>query len=93
MAGNGVVSREEMLLQLRRSAGGMNSPSSKNMRKGGKGEGESKWGESKSSGSATGIISEGRIKELDWNSDNRITFKEFLFAYEGWTGLTADDEE
>ncbi len=64
----------------------MQSPSSKNMlKKSGKGEGKF-GGEARESRDASSMISEGRLKELDWNGDGCITFKEFLFAFEGENG-------
>ena len=31
--------------------------------------------------------------EMDWDQSGRVTFKEFLFAVEGWVGLEDEEEE
>eukprot|EP01138_Halocafeteria_seosinensis_P007383 gb/GECG01007548.1/.p1 GENE.gb/GECG01007548.1/~~gb/GECG01007548.1/.p1 ORF type:complete len:359 (+),score=67.56 gb/GECG01007548.1/:1-1077(+) len=46
-----------------------------------------------SNSSATGLLSEDRWNELDWDKDGRITFKEFLFAFYNWVGVEEDDED
>ena len=32
-------------------------------------------------------------QEMDWDQSGRVTFKEFLFAVEGWGGLEEEEEE
>lgn len=36
------------------------------------------------------VISEERWKEMDWNEDGSISFKEFLLAFGSWVGLDDD---
>uniref|UniRef100_A0A7S0WST5 EF-hand domain-containing protein n=1 Tax=Pyramimonas obovata TaxID=1411642 RepID=A0A7S0WST5_9CHLO len=40
-----------------------------------------------------GNISAKRFEEMDWDQDEKITFPEFLHAYETWIGIEDDDEE
>jgi len=39
------------------------------------------------------VISEARWKEMDWNADNSISFKEFLLAFGSWVGLDDDEDD
>ncbi|ONK55539.1 uncharacterized protein A4U43_UnF1960 [Asparagus officinalis] len=34
-----------------------------------------------------------RYKELDWNKDGKVNFKEFLFALTKWVGFDSDDNK
>lgn len=40
-----------------------------------------------------GNISAKRFEEMDWDQDEKITFPEFLHAYETWIGIEDDEEE
>jgi calcium-binding protein CML len=40
---------------------------------------------------AASMLSEDRWKELDWDGDGEITFKEFIWAFQGW--ITTDTDE
>lgn len=40
-----------------------------------------------------GNISVKRFEEMDWDQDEKITFPEFLHAYETWIGFDDDEEE
>lgn len=42
-------------------------------------------------GAGKGDLAALRFHEMDWNTDNRVSFKEFLFAMESWVGV--DEEE
>jgi len=39
------------------------------------------------------VISEARWKEMDWNADDSISFKEFLLAFGSWVGLDDDEDD
>ena len=41
--------------------------------------------------SACQVLSEERWKELDWDGDGTIAFREFIWAFQGW--ISQDDEE
>lgn len=51
---------------------------------------QSKEGAFKSA-SAASVLSEERWKEMDWDDDGTITFKEFFWAFQGW--ISAEDDE
>ena len=34
-----------------------------------------------------------RFAEMDWDTNGQVSFKEFLFAFEGWVGLDEDEDE
>jgi len=38
------------------------------------------------------VISQDRWKEMDWNDDGSISFKEFLIAFGSWVGLDDEDD-
>ncbi|XP_043704866.1 probable calcium-binding protein CML22 isoform X2 [Telopea speciosissima] len=40
-----------------------------------------------------GHISKTRFKEMDWNKNGKVSFKEFLFALTNWVGIDTDDEK
>ena len=42
---------------------------------------------------AAQVLSEERWKELDWDGDGEITFREFIWAFQGWIATEEDDEE
>mmetsp|Transcript_32384 Transcript_32384/g.79927 ORF Transcript_32384/g.79927 Transcript_32384/m.79927 type:complete len:253 (-) Transcript_32384:329-1087(-) len=39
------------------------------------------------------MLSAERFEEMDWDNSGRVTFKEFLFAVEGWVGLEEEPQE
>ena len=39
------------------------------------------------------MMSEERWKELDWDGDGTITFREFAWAFQSWISLDAEDED
>ena len=80
-----MIIREDMLSQLHRAQTLSPSTSYKKKTK------KDTFGEGKeSAGAVPTFISTDRIKELDWNAEGNISFKEFLYAFEGWVGV---DEE
>lgn len=81
VAGNGIISREEMQSVL--VASHMKSPTKKFKKKAS--------GHEFSSTPSDTFLTEERFKELDWDGDGNISFREFLFAFESWVGL--DEEE
>ena len=51
---------------------------------------QAKEGAFKSAGAAS-VLSAERWKEMDWDDDGTITFKEFFWAFQGW--ISAEDED
>lgn len=41
---------------------------------------------------STSVIGEQKWKQMDWDADGNITFKEFLFAFSTWTGMDDDED-
>lgn len=39
------------------------------------------------------FVTDQRFKEMDWDHDGNISFKEFLIAFEGWVGVKNDEED
>lgn len=42
---------------------------------------------------ASALLSEERWAELDWDKDGKITFVEFLYAFEAWVGVDDEDSD
>ncbi|KAD5508900.1 hypothetical protein E3N88_16603 [Mikania micrantha] len=38
-------------------------------------------------------ITKTRFKEMDWNKDGKVSFREFLFSFIDWVGFDLDDNE
>ena len=43
--------------------------------------------------SAAQILSEERWKELDWDGDGQITFREFIWAFQTWIADEVDEDD
>eukprot|EP00898_Chlorokybus_atmophyticus_P006309 jgi/Chlat1/667/Chrsp104S01153 len=46
-----------------------------------------------SPGASGGMLSSKRFDEMDWDGNGKISFKEFLFAFEGWVGVEDEEDE
>ncbi|KAH6778151.1 Calcium-binding EF-hand family protein [Perilla frutescens var. hirtella] len=38
-------------------------------------------------------ITRSRFREMDWDKNGKVSFKEFLFSFIGWVGIDCDDED
>ena len=43
--------------------------------------------------SAAQVLSEERWKELDWDGDGQIAFREFIWAFQGWISSDGEGDE
>lgn len=59
----------------------------------GSGVGKARMKESAPKDGTSSLLSRERWQEMDWDSDGKITFKEFLFALMNWVGMDDEDED
>ena len=76
---SGTITIDEMETTL--ASMGMSSPTKRTQKRSGSNTNSS----TTSPASEFTLLSQERFKELDWDEDGSITFKEFLFAFVGWT--------